>query len=60
MLERYLLRRTKNKKGMEAEFLGWAMIALGVLVIMLIGYAILRAKGIDALEYLKNIIRFGG
>ena len=47
-----------NKKAMEMEILAWWIIALGILAIMIIGYAILKAKGIDALEYLKNLFRF--
>ena len=49
----------KNKKAMEMEMLGWWIIAIAVLAIMIIGYLILKGKGIDALEYVKNLLRFG-
>ena len=49
----------KNKRGMESEMLGWWIIALVALVILIVGYFILKSKGIDALESIKNIFRFG-
>ena len=50
----------KNKKGIEIEMLGWWIIALAVLVLLIIGVVILRAKGINALDYIKDLFRFGG
>ena len=55
--QRYLKMKL-NKKAMETEILAWWIIALVILAIMITGYAILKAKGIDALEYLKNLFRF--
>ncbi len=52
-------KRLKDNKAMEIEMLGWWIIAIVVLVIMLIGYFILKDKGIDAIEYIKNMLRFG-
>ena len=51
-------RLFKNRKGMEMEMLAWWIAAILVLVVMLVGYFILKAKGIDAIEYLKNLFRF--
>ena len=48
-----------KKKAMEIELIGWWVIALAVLVIMLLGYMILKGKGVGAIEFLKNMIRFG-
>jgi len=48
-----------GKKGMEMEILGWWIIALVVLAIMLIGFMILKGKGIGAIEFIKNMFRFG-
>lgn len=48
-----------NKRGFEMEFLGWWIIAIAVLIIMLIGFFILKGKGIGAIEYVKNLFRFG-
>jgi len=49
----------RGKKGIETEMLGWWIIAIVVLVIMIAGYIILKGKGIDAIEYIKNLFRFG-
>jgi hypothetical protein len=47
-----------NKKGMEImELSGWILAVL-VLAIMIGVYFILKSKGIDAIEYVKNIFRF--
>jgi len=53
-------RKMKNKKAMELEMLGWWIIALAILVLLIIGIVILRAKGVNALEYIKNLFRFRG
>jgi hypothetical protein len=50
----------KNKKGIEIEMLGWWIIGLAVLVLLIIGVVILKAKGIEALDFIKDIFRFGG
>lgn len=49
----------KEKRGMETEMLGWWLIGIAVLVIMIGGYFILKEKGISAIEFIKNLIRFG-
>ncbi len=48
-----------KKRGMEMEMLGWWILAITVLVIMLGGYLIVSGKLTNALEYIKNILRFG-
>ena len=42
------------------EMLVWMIIAIVILVIMAAAYFILRGKGINALDYVKNLFRFGG
>lgn len=57
------MRKVKGllgKRGMAIEQLGWWFLAVFVLVIMLGGYLILKGKGIDALQYLKDLLRIGG
>jgi len=57
----YLRNRVKiNKRGIELEMLGWWILGLVVLVIVVIGIVILKGKGVGALEFIKNIFRFGG
>jgi len=48
-----------RKKGMEVQMIGWWILAIAVLVIMLIGFFILKDKGMNAIEYVRNILRFG-
>ena len=47
-----------KKRGMEIKMLAWWFLAIAVLVVMLGAYFILKSKGIDAIEYVKNIFRF--
>lgn len=49
----------KGKKGIEMEMIGWWIIAIVILVIMLVAYFVLKGKGINAIEFIKNIFRFG-
>lgn len=46
-----------KKRGMESEMLGYVAIALVVLVIMFVGYLILKGKGEGALDFLQNLFR---
>ena len=46
-------------KGMEMELIGWWILALVVLAVLLVGYFILQDRGIGAIEYIKNLLRFG-
>ena len=48
----------KEKKGIELEILAWYLIAIAVLVLAVASYFVLKAKGIDALEYIQNLFRF--
>ena len=49
----------KNRKAtMAIKMVGWWWMALAVLVIMFGGYLIISGKLTDALEYVKNILRF--
>ena len=48
-----------GKRGMEMEFLSWWVIGIVVLIIMVVAILILKDKGINAIEYLKNLLRFG-
>jgi len=49
----------KDKRGIELEMLGWWIIALVVLAVMVIGFLILSGKGSSAIQYIKNLFRFG-
>jgi len=48
----------KNKRGIEMEMIGWWIIALAVLVLLVIGIIYLRSKGLNIIDYVKNLFRF--
>lgn len=49
----------KNKKGMEIEALAWWIIAVIILIVLIVGFIILRQKDVSAIEFIKNLFRFG-
>lgn len=50
----------KNKKGdMDVDTLLPWLIALGLLAVMIAGYLLFKNKGVDSIEFLKNLFRFG-
>ena len=53
------MKKRIGKKGMESEMIGWWIIGVGVLIVMIVAYMILKGKGINAIEYIKNLFRFG-
>lgn len=50
----------KNKKGIETEMLIGIIIMVVVLVIMITSFIFLKAKGISAVDFIKNLFRFRG
>ena len=50
----------RGKKGQVWETLVPWMVGFGLLVLMFILYMLLSGKLAGAIEYLKNIFRFGG
>lgn len=49
----------KDKKGMEKEVIGWLIFFVIVLIIVLFSVMIFTDKGNSAIEYIKNLFRFG-
>ena len=51
----------RGKRGVDVGFgfLFWFIVGVTVLVITLIGIFILKGKGVNAIEYLKSLLRFG-
>ncbi len=56
-----MLEKTRKigKGAIESEALIWMLVGLAVLVISIILIVALRGKGISALDYIKNLFRFG-
>ena len=48
-----------NKKGMEIATIVGIIILVVFLVISVVGYMILKSKGINAIDFIKNLFRFG-
>lgn len=49
----------RNKRGMELEYLGWLILGLIALVIFVIIILIFKEKGTNAIDYIKQLFRFG-
>ncbi len=53
-----IISRLKNKASFELENLGWLILALIMLAILIIGVLILKDKGLSAMDFMKNLLRF--
>ena len=49
----------KNKKGMELEMLGWWIIGLIAFVIVVLAIMMLKGKGFSAINFLKELFKYG-
>ncbi len=50
----------RGKKGdIDVDTLIPWGIALSILVLMILGYIILKGKGDEAIEFIKNLFKFG-
>jgi len=47
-----------NKRGVVSEYLPWLLIAIAVLAIVMISIFLLKGKGFEFIDQIKNI--FGG
>ena len=53
------LFKKRGKKGIVSEYLPWLLIAVAVLVILVLTVFILKGKGIDLIDKIKSLFRFG-
>jgi hypothetical protein len=51
------MKERGNKKGVITEYLPWILIALAVLAILVISALILKEKGIDIIQKIKDLFR---
>ena len=56
---KYFKKRLK-KGAIEFDTLAGFIIAIAVIILVTIIFFVLKDKGIGALEYIKNLFRFGG
>jgi hypothetical protein len=45
----------KNRKGVISEYLPWILIALAVLAILLISAFLMKGKGFEFIDQIKNL-----
>ena len=48
----------RGKRGIELDMLGYWILGILVLVVIVVGYFILKGKGVGVLEAIKNMFRF--
>ena len=53
------MEKRMNKKGIELEMLGWWLLGLAVLAVVIIAIVIMKGKGTSAIDFIKNLLRFG-
>jgi|APSaa5957512576_1039674.scaffolds.fasta_scaffold642868_1 hypothetical protein len=59
MLVSYLRNWFKmNKKGLALDYLGWLIIAAVVLVLVVIGFIMIKGKQESGLAYIKDLWRW--
>lgn len=51
--------KRRDKKGIVSEYLPWLLIAIAVLAIVMISIFLLKGKGFEFIDNLKNIFRGG-
>ncbi|MDP1728721.1 MAG: hypothetical protein Q8L27_00775 [archaeon] len=48
-----------SKKAIEMDYLGYTIIGVAVLAIVIFSMIVLKDKGVSAIDYIKNLFRFG-
>jgi len=51
------MKKKRNKAGIVSDYLPWLLIGLAILVIVMISIFILKGKGFDFIEQIKNLFR---
>jgi len=46
-----------EKKGVISEYLPWLLIALAILVVLMIAIFLLKGKGFEFIDQIKNFFR---
>ena len=53
-------KKNKGAFAIDTEILSYYLLALAIAAIILTGYLIAKNKNLNALEYIKNLLRFRG
>jgi hypothetical protein len=54
------MEKKRNKGGVISEYLPWLLIAIILLVIILISIFLLKGKGFEFIDQIRNIFKGGG
>jgi len=54
----YMIKRTKRGQVVWEDLLKW-IVGIGILALVIGLFALLKVKGVDIFEQIKNIFRFG-
>lgn len=61
LINKKVTNRITNRKGAIAwDMIGWLLLGLAVLVVVIIAIIYLSGNGSDAINYVKDLFRFGG
>jgi len=50
-------KRDESRKGIVSDYLPWLLIGLAILVILMIMIFLLKGKGIEFIEQIKNLFK---
>jgi len=50
-------KRGNKKKGIVSEYLPWLLIGLAILAILMISIFLLKGKGFEFIDSIKNLFR---
>jgi hypothetical protein len=51
--------KTKRGVSLPADFMGWMILGIVILITVLLISLILRGKLVDGIDYIKSLMRFG-
>jgi hypothetical protein len=59
-MQKEAMSKSRNKKGIALETLGYWMIAVAVLILLVVGYIILSKKGVVGINFIERLFRRTG
>ena len=54
-----VMKRGNKKRGIISEYLPWLLIGIAVLVVIMISIFLLKGKGLEFIDSIKNIFKGG-
>lgn len=53
------MKRGNKRRGVISEYLPWLLIGIAILVIIMISIFLLKGKGLEFIDSIKNIFKGG-